>query len=1008
MLAAAGAGSLFAQNANSVSGKVVDQMGNPVEGAKVSVLGSAKLEATNSTDKDGNFSIVTAGEKAIVVEMGDGSTKVVNVGTGEDLYIIMDPSTFAVNYGFATPQTVAESTGAVSIVTANNIDNRSSYTFGNTMYGNAAGLTTMQTTGTLWDQLPSMHIRGMKTIGTDGNPGNYGILVVVDGLERDDAYEVLKYLTPEEVESVSVLRDAAAVALYGYKGANGVLNIVTKRGKYNSREISFNYDHGFITQTRKPEMVDAYTFANAYNEALANDGRAPRYTAQDLAAYKSGAYPYLYPNVDWWKEVFRDRGNTDIATLSFRGGGQKLRYYTMMNLQNGRGFYKNTNHKDGYSTQEKYSKANLRTNIDVAITPTTTLQANIMGMLEEFSRPGLNGDKLYGKLYTTPANAFPIQTEDGLWGGNSTWDGYYNPVALTRGRGYSKGHSLGLWADATIKQNLSAITPGLGAGLRIGYDNVASYWEDHTRSYRYGSVTPEWVDGKPVAGATFTGGQDSELNGSSKLDWQYRSFNFQAYLDYNRRFGAHKVSALAMYKYKYNTGYNGNSNGINSTYNYVDWSGYIHYGYDERFFIDLAVVASACNLLDPSDRWHVSPTAGIAWNIAREGFMAGSHAVNLFKVRASAGIINTANIPYQGYWYNQMGGGYGYPLNNGWGQNNGSWGEANMPSIGGTSEKAYKYNVGIDATFYNSFNLTVDAWMEQRKDIWVNSTYGNSAILGATNSYANEGRVDSKGFEIGLNWYKDLGAGWKMTIGGTYSLTKNKIKEMMEQPRAYDYLERTGRANGQIWALQAAGFFTDANDIATSPYQSFGDVKAGDIKYVDQNEDGIIDANDFIPMGYNSIVPEIYYGFNFGLEWKGLGFNVAFQGVDNYTVYTTMTGLYRPMVNGATVSEYYYDNRWTPETPNARFPRLTTTSSDNNNQTSSVWLENGAFLKLRNAEVYYNFPRSLVSHIGMTRAKLYVRGVDLYCWDHLKKVDPEALNGIPANRSVNIGLQVGF
>lgn len=1004
MMVAAGAGSLVAQTA-SVSGKVVDQQGNPVQGAKVSILGSTKLEATNTTDRDGNFSIATAGEKAIVIETGYGATKIVDVENGEDLYIIMDPSTFAVHYGFPTPQTVAESTGAVSIVTANNIDNRSSYTVGNSLYGNAAGLTTMQKTGNLWDMIPSMHIRGLKTINVDGEAGNYGILVVVDGIERDDAYQVLKYLTPEEVESVSVLKDAAALALYGPKGANGVLNIITKRGMYNTREISFNYDHGFLSQTRKPEMADAYTYARAYNEALTNDGRSPRYSAQDLAAYKSGQYPYLYPNVDWWKEVFRERGNTDIATLTFRGGGQKLRYYTMMNLQNGRGFFKNTNHPDGYSTQEKYSKANLRSNIDVVLTPTTELQVNIMGMLEEFSRPGMGSDNLYQKLYTTPANAFPIKTEDGLWGGNSTWDGYYNIAALAQGRGYSKGHGLGLWADATVKQDLSALTPGLGAGLRIGYDNYASYWEDHTRSFKYGSTAPGGWDenGQPIPGETFTGGADSELNGSSKLDWQYRSFNFQAYLDYNRRFGKHNVSALAMYKYKYNSNAN-----INQTYYYVDWAAYAHYGYDERYFVDLALVTSACNLIDPSDRWHVSPTVGLAWNIAREGFIAGSHAVNLLKLRASAGIINTANIPYQGYWYDQMGGGYGYPLNNGWGQNNSSWGEANMPSTGGTSEKAYKYNIGIDATLYNSFNLTFDAWMENRKDIWVNSTYGYSAILGANNAYANAGRVDSKGIEVGFTWYKDLGSDVKLSLGATYSLTKSKIKDMMEQPRAYDYLERTGRAVGQIWALQAAGFFTDDNDIATSPYQSFGDVKAGDIKYVDQNNDGIIDDNDYIPMGYNSIVPEIYYGFNVGLEWKGLGFSVAFQGVDNYTVWTTMNGVYRPMVNGSTISNYYYDNRWTPDTPNARYPRLSTTSSTNNEKSSSIWLQNGAFLKLRNAEVYYNFPRNLISHIGMTRAKLYVRGVDLYCWDHIKQMDPEALNGIPANRSINIGLQVGF
>ncbi len=1001
MMAAAGVGSIVAQNSNSVTGTVVDQQGNPVEGAKVSVLGSAKLEATNSTDKDGKFSIVTGGEKAIVIQLGDGSQKIVNAEDGNDLYIIMDPSTFAINYGFPTQQTVAESTGAVSIVTSNNIENRSSFTLGNSMYGNAAGLTTMQTTGKIWDIIPSMQIRGIQTFN------NAGILVVVDGLERDDAYEVLKYMTPEEVESVSVLKDAAAIALYGMKGVNGVLNIVTKRGKYNSREISFSYDHGFLSQSRTPDMANAYTYAMAYNEALANDGRSAAYSAKDLAAYKSGKYPYLYPNVNWWKEVFRNQGNTDIANLTFRGGGQKLRYYTMMNLQNARGFFKNTNNPDGYSTQDKYSKANLRSNLDIVITPTTQLQVNIMGMLEEFSYPGLTSDNLYTKLYTTPANAFPIKTEDGLWGGNSTWDGMYNPVALAQGRAYSKGHGLGLWADATLKQDLSAITPGLGAGLRIGYDNYASYWENHTRSFAYGSTTASgsWDEnGEPIAGSTFTGGEDSELSGSSQLDWQYRSFNFQAYLDYNRRFGKSKVSALAMYKYKYNS-----NAAVNSTYMYVDWSGYVHYGFDERFFIDLALVASTSNLIDPSDRWHLSPTVGVAWNLAREGFMAGSHAVNLFKIRASAGIINTSYVPYQGYWYDQMGGGSGYPLNDSWGQNNSSWGEATMPSFNATVEKAHKYNVGIDATLFNCLNLTADAWMEQRKDLWVNSTYGNSAILGATSSYANAGRVDSKGYEIGLNWYQDLGAGFRMTLGGTYSFATNEIKEMMEQPRSEEYLKQTGRRVNQIWALQAVGFYTDDNDIATSPYQSFGTVAAGDIKYKDQNGDNIIDENDFVPMGYTTI-PEIYYGFNFGLEWKGFGFNVAFQGVDHYTVYTTTTGLYRPMVNGATISNYYYNNRWTPETAaTARYPRLSTVESTNNTQTSSVWLQNGAYLKLRNAEVYYNFPRALLSHIGMTRAKLYVRGVDLYCWDHVKEIDIESLSScIPTNKSINIGLQVGF
>lgn len=1001
LTALAGAGCLYAQTDARLLGVVVDQKGNPVVGAKVAIAGSRSLEANVSTDKDGHFSIYTAGAPTIVVKASNGSEKTVDVSAataGTPIEVVMSSNNQAVNYGYGPEQTLAESTGAVSIVQADRIDNRSSYTFGNSMYGNAVGLTTMQSTGTLWDQIPSMHIRGMKSLN-----GNVGILVVVDGLERDDAYQVLNYLTPEEVESVSVLRDAAAVALYGYKGVNGVLNIVTKRGKYNTREISFSYDHGFITQNRRPEMADAYTYAKAYNEALTNDGRSARYSQQELNAYKTGQYPYYYPNVDWWDETLRDRGNTDIATISFRGGGSKLRYFTMLNLHNGRGFYKNTNHPDGYSTQEKYSKANLRSNLDITLTPTTLLKVNLMGMLEEFSRPGLNSDNLYTKLYTTPANAFPIKNENGVYGGSATWDGWYNLVALAQGRGYSKGHSLGMWADATLKQDLSALTPGLSASIRIGYDNLASYWEDHTRTFKYESPTVVgWENGAPVLGDPYTGGSDSELSGSSKLDWQYRSFNFVANVDWTRQFGDHKVSTMLMYKYKYNSNAN-----VNSTFYYVDWSWYTHYGYKDRYFADLALVTSASNRLDHSGKWHVSPTLGLAWNITGEEFMKDLAWIDFLKLRGSVGILNTDNIPYNGYWYQSMGGGGGYPINDNYGYGS-SWAETTMAATDGTTEKAYKYNVGVDATLFGGLNLQADAWFEHRKDIWVSSTYGNSAVLGASSSYANAGVVDSKGLEFGASYTKRLGE-FRLNVGGTYTISKNTIKEQMEEPRLYDYLRRTGQSVGQIFALQAVGFFYDQNDIDASPYQTFGDVKPGDIKYKDQNGDNVIDSNDFVAMGYNSSVPEIYYSLNLGLEWRGIGFNVDFQGVDHYSVWTTLTGLYRPMVNGATLSNYYYENRWTPENTAAKYPRLTTESNDNNNQSSSVWLKNGAFLKLRNAEVYYNFPKELISQIGMSRAKLYVRGIDLFCWDHLdKKIDPEALNGIPTNRSINIGLQVGF
>lgn len=396
---------------------------------------------------------------------------------------------------------------------------------------------------------------------------------------------------------------------------------------------------------------------------------------------------------------------------------------------------------------------------------------------------------------------------------------------------------------------------------------------------------------------------------------------------------------------------------------------------------------------------------GVASN---ESLLNNYSWLNFLKLRASFGVINTDNIPYNGYWYETMNGsGGGYPIQDNF-SNGGSWQEGQLPSINGTTEKAYKYNVGLDATLFGGLTLTADAFYEKRQDIWVYTGGKNSSILGATASYANAGVVDSKGLEFGANYIKNLGK-VRFNFGGTFTLTKNKIVEQLEEPKAYEYLRATGKAVGQIFGYQAVGFFVDQSDIDDSPSQQFGVVKPGDIKYKDQNNDNVINEFDQIPLGYNSSVPEIYYSFNIGAEWKGIGVNFDFQGVGNYTSWTTLNGLYRPLSNGNAISNYYYENRWTPETPNARYPRLTTKTVQNNTQSSSVWLVDGSFLKLRNCEVYYKLPHSVVNKWHLNSAKLYVRGVDLFCWDHIKEIDPESIgNGIPTTRSINIGLSVGF
>lgn len=985
----------WAQSEDNVTGRVLDEKGKPVAGALVSVEENPLVRV--ATDKNGRFEITAVKGSRLKVQTGDDAMKVVKIENGSELTVVMDYSSEKVNYGFGLQQTNAESTGAVSTVYAENIDKSSAFSIGNSLYGNVLGLTTMQSTGVVWEQMPSMYIRGLKTLN-----GNNGILLVVDGLERDNNWQALKYITPEEVESVSVLRDAAALALYGYRGVNGVVNIVTKRGKYDTREINFSYDHAFNYMTRKPELADAYTYASALNEALTNDGKQVRYSQNELNAFKNDTSPYLYPNVNWWEEVFRDRGASDIATLSFRGGSTKMRYYTMMNLQNNRGFIKNFDTNADYSTQEKYSKANFRTNLDIDLSPKTKMQANIMGILNEFSRPGMGSDNLISKLYQLPSAAFPIRTESGLWGGNTTWGENWNPVALTEGRAYSKGHTRGLYADMSLRQDLSSLTKGLGASVRIGYDNLASYWENHTKGYKYGMASvASWENGLPIAGEEITGGKDTEMSGDSKLDWQYRAFNFQMNVDWQRQFGVHSLYSMLLYTYKYD-----NAKGINNTFYRQNAGWYTHYGFKNRYFADFTLMASASNLLAPDHRWNVSPTVGLAWLISNEKFMQSQNVVDFLKLRASFGMLNTDNIPGNGYWNETVGGGNGYPINNNFG-GDGGWHEGRLASVNGTTEKAYKYNAGVDATLFKGLTLTVDGFYERRSDIWVSSDGQNSAVLGASGSYVNAGIVDSWGTEIGANYYKKMG-NVELNLGGTFTYNRSKIIEMLEEPAAYDYTRSTGNPVGQIFGLQAIGYFVDQADIDNSLPQQFGPVKAGDIKYKDMNGDKVINSDDRVAMGYNSTCPEIYYSFSLGLEWKGLGFSAQFQGVGNYTAILSGT-YYRPLVDNTTISNYVYRNRWTPETPNARFPRLTTETVDNNLQTSSLWLADRSFLKLRNCEVYYKLPSSWLNRFWVKNAKVYVRGVDLLCFDSIDQLDPEAMNSsYPATRSIHVGLSVGF
>lgn len=907
----------------------------------------------------------------------------------------------------------AQSTAAVSVITHRDVDKRSAKNIGNSILGQGNGLVSLQGTGTYFEQNPTFYVRGLQSLSTSAP------LVLVDGVERD-----ISFVSPDEVDHVSILKDAAAVALYGYKGANGAILVTTKRGEYNSQKVRVSYDHLFNFQANRPKFVDGATFASALNEALANEGSSPRFSQEELAAFQSGNYPYQYPSVNWVDETFRKNGATNKIGVEFSGGGQRFRYFTMVNLLSDKGFIKNFDETDGYSTQDKYVRGNLRTNLDIDLTPTTMLKVNMLGMLSEMSRPGgptsIGSSSstavadLWDMIYSTPALAFPIKNEDDEWGGSSTYSGVNNPVAESSGAAYYKLHERALFADMTLNQDLKYWVEGLSLTARLGYDTYSTLYEDHSMTYVYGNYpVTGWQGGTPVKGDYWSSGTPGTMSkNSGTVDWARRLI-FSAGFNFDRLFAdKHYVYSQLKWDYEYQntTG----STGYTIYRQNFSWLG--HYGFDNRYIGELALVYSGSNRLAPGTKWNLSPTISGAWVLSNEVFLKDCSIVDFLKLRASFGIINADYLPGDNVWnyyaasYSQGSSATGsYPFGSGYDVVYANTTLGLLPTLNPSHEKAYKYNLGLDATLFGGLNVELDLYMQQRKDIWVEGSGAYTALIGFDAPYINAGKVDSKGFELSLDYTKTMG-GLTFNVGGMFNFNKNEIKEQAEEPRAYDNLVRTGNPLNSTYGLVAIGLFRDQADIDASPKQTFSTVYPGDIKYKDINGDGVIDANDVTKIGYSGYAPEIFYNIHAGLEFKGFGFNLLFQGAGRYTANLNAKGMYWPLLNTTNLSQQAYDGRWTTSNPDAEYPRLSTTSNANNYQTSTFWQRDRSFLKLRNVELYYNLPKTLLSKTGIVNtAKIYVRGVDLFCADHIDEADAECYGvTAPLTRSIVAGVALSF
>lgn len=854
------------------------------------------------------------------------------------------------------------------------------------LYGKIAGLNVFQGSGSSADNLSGLSIHGNTP------------LVLVDGFPRD-----ISDITSLEIESCYILKDAAASALYGMRGANGVILINTKRGANDRLKVNVTYDFGVNTQFRSPEFADAYTYANAVNTALSGDGLPSRYNAQELDAFRTGIYPYDYPNVDWWNQTMNKTGFTHNLKMSFNGGNEKFRYFTVIDYYRDRSMLKKNTEDTRYDTKPTDTRLVLRTNIDVNLTQSTYLKAGLVGKLQETNGTRYGRNAIFSTIYSTPSAAFPIRYANGVYGGGSVY-GNKNPVGLLKDYGHVRSMYGTLLADVSLRQELNALTKGLAAEVSVSFDNIGGMQENSSKEYRFMNSNAKITDDGTLVTTPRIEGKDSETLGHSQpFESLLMRSDFQAKIDYNRTFGKHEVGGALIYDMQSAIRENRNNTQknqsviVNATYTY-----------DNRYSINAVLNHSGSAYLPDGDKYDTYPAVSAAWVVSNEAFMEKVTPINLLKVRASYGLSGwDGNLTHE-LWRQAYGGSnttynFGANASEVWGGSEGS-----LPVIGLVAEKSEKATLGLDlAAFNNRLNVSVEGFYEKRSDILVSGSTSTSGIIGISVGQVNEGVYKYKGFDASLNWNDKIGD-ITYGIGASMSYLNSEIVNANQAYQEYDYLYVKGNPVGQIYGLEAIGFFNSQQEINNSPLQTFSQTAPGDIKYKDQNGDNRIDEKDVVKM-FGSSIPRFYFGFNLNLSYKRFELSADFQGMTGYTTSLLNSPLYKPLIANGNISKTFLNEEvyWTPENKaNATMPRLTTLENLNNYRASSLWYRDGSFLKLRNLLIAYTFPKSQTRFADL---KVFVQGTNLFSLDNIHFADPEQLNAAyPSTRSYWAGIKLNF
>ena len=950
----------------------------PIIGASVWLKNSSVGAVT---DIDGKYSITIEGVGGVLEFSYIGMKKQeIAIIDQKSINVTLQPDTevldevVVVGYGSQKKESVV---GAISTLDIKKLKVPGA-SISNVLAGQLSGVVAMTRSGEPGkNSAADFYIRGVSSFKGTSTP-----LVLVDGIERD-----LDLVDTDDIASFSILKDASASAVYGVRGANGVILITTKKGEEGKPAINVRTEFGFTSPTKRPKMLDSVRWAELYNEASSTK----YYSDETIQKYREHSDPDLYPDVDWFDALFDDMAENQRVNLSITGGGDIVKYYVSGSFYNESSIYKNAGNIYGYDSSINYNKFNFRANIDLNLTKSTVLNVNLANIYEKSFGPGFgdNDNDIWGYTFNASPNAFPIEYSDGKLSGPST-DSGFNPWNMLVHSGYREQFWNSAQALVGVTQDIGKLwkpLEGLTANLKFSWDAWNTTLQRRSKTPTFYHARGRDDQGNLIYDDNNGDGEwDPVHTGSESLGFAIgRSGTMTRYLEgslnYNRLFAEkHRVGALLLYNQKIHTNTQAGSGDAALPYKNQGLAGRVTYAFKDTYFAEVNVGYNGSENFARGHRFGFFPAAAIGWMMSNEKwFEPITNTVDMLKLKASYGKVGNDDIGGQRRWVYEssiVGGGnwqYGQSANQG--------GDGirigEVENLNASWEEALKLNVGIEFSLFNKVKVQADYFREERTGIFLQRA-GLPAIVGiSTIPYVNIGETLNQGFDSNIEYSQKIGNVY-VTARGNFTYNRNKLKNNDEPDWEYKYQNRIGKPFGsggsmQPFGLVALGLFQSQEEIDNSPVQSFGEYRVGDIKYQDINGDGVINSQDQIAIGYTNL-PEIMYGFGATAQWKNWDFNVFFQGAARTSFFLSGSSVKSLFSSGnlerSAVNENIYNNVWmstnTPEqNANVLYPRLSNGSggagASNNTQTSTWWQRNGSFIRLKNMEIGYTLPKSLTS-----------------------------------------------